>query len=1156
MEPSFIHLSLHTEYSIIDGIVRIENLIATCVENNMPAVAITDQGNFFGLVKFYRCALRAGIKPIVGVDIWLENAKDPQKPFALTLLAQNQEGYGNLIKLITLSYVEEQKLSVPVVEQAWLESHSAGLIVLSGAKNGAIGKALLAGDKLGAEELLKKYLAIFPNRFYLELQRTGRVNEEEYLQHALELAEKLQAPVVATNNVRFLARDDFEAHEARVCIHAAYTLADQNRPRNHSDQQYFRSSGEMQRLFADIPEALANSVEIAKRCNVELTLGKIFLPIFTAPTSEPINDYFEKQTKLGLEKRLAALFDTHAPEFVNHHKNYHERLEYEIKVIEQMGFASYFLIVADFIHWAKNNQVPVGPGRGSGAGSLVAYSLEITDLDPISHELLFERFLNPERISMPDFDIDFCMEGRDRVIEYVTNRYGKDRVSQIITYGTMAARAVVRDVGRVLGHPYGFVDKIAKLIPFELGISLDKALQDEELLRKRYETEDEVKTLIDLAKKLEGITRNASKHAGGVVIAPSALTDFMPLYREDSSEGLVSQFDKDDVEAIGLVKFDFLGLRTLTIIKWALETINSRLKKENKPLVDISRIPLDDSLSFKLLQSCNTTAVFQLESRAMKDLIKRLQPDCFDDVVALVALIRPGPMQSGMIDDFIARKHGREKAAILHPKIAPILQPTQGVILYQEQVMQIAQALAGYSLGEADILRRAMGKKKPEEMAKQRAVFLDGAAARGVDKHLANNIFDLMEKFAAYGFNKSHSAAYALLAYQTAWLKAQYPAEYMAAVLSSDMDNTDKVVLFLKDTQNLGIKVLPPDINSSEYQFTVTPSGEISFGLGAIKGAGLAAIENIIIDRKARGVFRSLFDLCKRVDGRKVNRRVLEGLIRSGALDKIAPNRASMLAVLPLAMQAAMQHERTQSSGQIDIFSGLIESDTEPEHLSYPKIPELLENELLSGEKSTLGFYLSGHPINRYALELEKIITAKIAHLSSEQNKIVLIAGFVSAVKIVNTKSGNRLGIVTIEDDSGSIDITIFSDLFTDVRSLLVEDQLIIVEGEVGIDNFTNNQRIRATKVFDLEQMRETYAKALVLKLDTTKISQSEIANINEILQQNKPGKCPVFFALKNSEATVKVALGAKWQVQLKNAFIATLIEKIGAENVQITYSK
>ena len=794
MQPAFIHLRLHTEFSLVDGIVKIKPLVKRLAELKMPAVAVTDHANLFSLVKFYKAALGQGIKPIAGADVLIFNPEDPAIPYQLTLLVNNHTGYITLTELISKAYQEGQHQGVPMLRQEWIEDNHKGLIALSGAMSGDIGKALLAENHEEAKRLAERWGALFEHSFYLELQRVGKPDEERYIAAAVDLALATGLPVVATNDVRFIHQKDFAAHEVRVCINQGRVLDDTRRPKDYTEQQYLRSTEDMLALFADIPEALENTVEIAKRCNLKLTLGQNFLPDFPVPAGMSLGELMANESKKGLEERLLQYPAVGKGTDEENRKVYYERLDTELKVITDMGFPGYFMIVADFIQWAKNEHIPVGPGRGSGAGSLVAYALKITDLDPIEFDLLFERFLNPERVSMPDFDIDFCMDRRDEVIDYVARHYGRDHVAQIITYGSMAAKAVIRDVGRVLGFAYGFVDRLAKLIPFEIGMTLTKALKDSPELKQLYDTEEEVKTLIDMALSLEGTARNAGKHAGGVVISPTKLTDFTPLYCEQGGGNLVTQFDKDDVEAVGLVKFDFLGLRTLTIIDWALQTINHKKQQSGEAPVDITTIPRDDAASYALLKNGQTTAVFQLESRGMKELIKKLKPDCFDDIIALVALFRPGPLESGMVDDYINVKHGA-KAEYAHPLLEPILKPTNGVILYQEQVMQIARELAHYTLGGADMLRRAMGKKKPEEMAKEREKFTVGAVANQVDESIATYVFDLMEKFAGYGFNKSHSAAYALVAYQTAWLKAHYPAAFMAAVLSSDMDNTDKVVI-------------------------------------------------------------------------------------------------------------------------------------------------------------------------------------------------------------------------------------------------------------------------------------------------------------------------------------------------------------------------
>ncbi|EKZ9003530.1 DNA polymerase III subunit alpha, partial [Vibrio fluvialis] len=789
-DPKFIHLRIHSDFSMVDGLSKVPPLVKKVAAMGMPAMALTDFTNLCGLVKFYGTAHGCGIKPIVGADFSVRSDEFGDELTRITVLAKDNVGYKNLTLLISDAYLRGHVQHQPVIDKEWLLKYAEGLIILSGGKNGEIGRALLKGNQALVEKCVEFYQTHFADNFYLELVRTGRADEESYLHFALELAEQAELPVVATNDVVFIDPDQFDAHEIRVAIHDGFTLEDPRRPKNYSPQQYLRSEEEMCELFADIPEALENSVEIAKRCNVTVRLGEYFLPAF--PTEGMAEtEYLVKKSREGLEDRLEFLFPDPAVR-AERRPAYDERLEIELQVINQMGFPGYFLIVMEFIQWSKDNDIPVGPGRGSGAGSLVAYALKITDLDPLEYDLLFERFLNPERVSMPDFDVDFCMDKRDQVIDHVAEMYGRDAVSQIITFGTMAAKAVIRDVGRVLGHPFGFVDRISKMIPPDPGMTLEKAFKAEPALQELYDADEEVKELIDMCRILEGCTRNAGKHAGGVVISPTAITDFAPIYCDSEGHHPVTQFDKNDVEYAGLVKFDFLGLRTLTIIDWALGLINPRREKAGEPPVRIESIPLADPASFRVLQNSETTAVFQLESRGMKELIKRLQPDCFEDIIALVALFRPGPLQSGMVDNFIDRKHGREAISYpdekwQHESLKEILEPTYGIILYQEQVMQIAQVLAGYTLGGADMLRRAMGKKKPEEMAKQREVFQSGAENNGVDGELAMKIFDLVEKFAGYGFNKSHSAAYALVSYQTLWLKTHYPAEFMAAVMTADM---------------------------------------------------------------------------------------------------------------------------------------------------------------------------------------------------------------------------------------------------------------------------------------------------------------------------------------------------------------------------------
>ncbi len=1172
-QPGFIHLRVHTEYSLVDGVVRVKPLMQALAVDNMPAVALTDQSNLFAMVKFTRAALGSGIKPLIGVDALVRRGDDQEAPFQMVLLAQNKQGYLNLSELISKSYLEGQHRGVPIIQAEWIEQNTDGIIALSGGRQGDIGRALLAGQTDLAKQRLKGWLACFENRFYIELQRTGRENEEVYIAEAVELAIEHDVPVVATNDVRFLKADEFESHEARVCIHDGRTLDDPRRPKNYSEQQYLRSAEEMQALFADIPEALVNTVEIAKRCNFEVQLGKSFLPQFPIPEGETEDSYFCRVSREGLEERLKVLLDETADDYAAKRKEYDDRLQIELDVINNMGFPGYFLIVADFIKWSKDNGIPVGPGRGSGAGSLVAYALKITDLDPLEFDLLFERFLNPERVSLPDFDVDFCMEGRDRVIDYVAQKYGRNSVSQIITYGTMAAKAVVRDVGRVMGQPYGFVDRIAKQIPFELGMTLTKALEESEELKASYETDEEVTAILDMALSLEGVARNAGKHAGGVVISPTVLTDFSPLYCEEGGQGVVTQFDKDDVEAVGLVKFDFLGLRTLTIIDWAVKHVNRRMEKENKPLLDIEQLPLDDKSTFDLLQAANTTAVFQLESRGMKDLITRLQPDSFEDIVALVALFRPGPLQSGMVDDFINRKHGRAEVDYFHPDLEQVLTPTYGVILYQEQVMQIAQVLANYTLGGADMLRRAMGKKKAEVMAEQRELFMNGAVARGVDADLATHIFDLMEKFAGYGFNKSHSAAYALLSYQTAWLKAHFPAEFMAAVLSADMDNTDKVVGLIEDCHEQGVKVLPPDINQSIYQFSVPAEQSVLYGLGALKGVGEAALDGIIAERESNGQFIDLYDFCRRSDTRKVNRRVMEALIKAGAMDSLGPNRASLIASLSNAVQLAEQNQKNASVGQDDMFG----SSEEPDIHASVHIVEVedWDDELrLANEKETLGLYLTGHPISRYEKELRRFTECRLSKVPDlvpegdkagyggygrKNKKQYCLAGLLISMSVRKTKSGSKIVTGKLDDSTGRVDVVLYEDVFEQYCNSLVKDKVCVVEGSVSYDDFNASYRITANAIYDMTQAREKFARGLQIKLDRSKANGSwSDANImqqlTEVLHTYREGHCPVNIEYNSGTDVSQFVLGEEWSVVPSDDLLTRLDKVFGQDQIEIMY--
>ena len=1151
--PTFVHLHVHTEFSLVDGISRVKPLVQGVARFAMPAVAVTERDNVFSMVKFYRAATDAGVKPILGADLSVRSV-DAGRPTRMLALCQHIEGYRCLSRLLTRAYREGQQRGLPELDPGWIEQDNDGLLFLSGGPDGAIGVALANANKDQARVLTESWRRCLGDRFYLELQRLGRPSDEPYVDQALDLALEFDLPVVATNAVRFIAPDDFDAHEARVCIHQGRVLADPRRPRDYSEHQYLRSPEEMYEQFGDIPEAIHNTVEIAKRCNVELRLDQSFLPDCPIPDGETTESWFRQQAEQGLEQRLVHL---KAPD--NQQAAYWERLDRELEVILQMGFPGYFLIVADFIAWARNNGVPVGPGRGSGAGSLVAYSMGITDLDPLAYDLLFERFLNPERVSLPDFDIDFCMDGRDRVIDYVSRRYGvgedgQPRVSQIITYGTMAAKAVVRDVGRVLSHPYGFVDQLAKLIPFELGMTLDKALAQSEGLAERYESEEEVRALIDLARKLEGLARNAGKHAGGVVISPRSLTEFSPLYCEQGSSSVVTQFDKDDVEAIGLVKFDFLGLRTLTIVDRATATINARRESEGQPALRIEDIPFDDSATFDLIKSGATTAVFQLESRGMKELIRRLLPDCFDDIIALVALFRPGPLQSGMVDDFIDRKHGRAEVAYPHPELEPILKPTYGVILYQEQVMQIAQVLAGYTLGGADLLRRAMGKKKPEEMAQQREIFVSGAVSRGVDADNASYIFDLMEKFAGYGFNKSHSAAYALIAYQTAWLKAHHPAAFMSAVLSADMDSTDKVVVFIEECRARGLTVAPPDINVCRHEFTAHGDRSIRYGLGAIKGAGTSALEAVVEERDTNGEFTNLFDFCQRIDTRKANRRVIEALVRAGALDCLGPGRSTLMATLTFALQAAEQSDRDSSAGQNDLFGGALASTSDRPENSFVETEEWSDEKRLAGEKETLGLYLTGHPITRFERELANITTTRLVKLRPDHGQVVRVAGLVVGLRTVNSRKG-RMAIVTLDDRTARLEVVVYSETFQKHRELLQKDRLLVIEGDVSVDEYSGAPSLMATRIEDLEGARESRAKHVSLAVEGEELSKVFIDNLANTLGTCNGGSTPVCIQYRRADATVPIRLGDGWRVHPTEDLLSKLRELAGNDRVEVEYS-
>jgi DNA polymerase-3 subunit alpha len=1153
--PGFVHLRLHSEYSIADGTVRIDDAVDAAAVDRMPALALTDLANQFGLVKFYRAARARGIKPIAGCDVWIANEREAEQPARALLLCASRAGYLRLCQWLSRAYVSHQRRGRAEFDRRWFDEGTDGLIALSGARDGDVGQALLQGNATAADRLAHEWRAWFPDRYALEVQRAGHADDEKLVQASVALADRLGVPLVATHPIQFLTADDFRTHEARVCIAEGHTLSDTRRPRRFTSEQYFPTQAQMAAKFADLPEALANSVAIAMRCNLAIPLGTNHLPQFPTPAGVSLDEHLRSEAAHGLERRLAQLYPDRG-ERERRRAEYEARLEFEAKTIVQMGFSGYFLIVADFINWAKRNGVPVGPGRGSGAGSLVAYSLGITDLDPLRYALLFERFLNPERVSMPDFDIDFCQDGRDRVIDYVKQKYGAESVSQIATFGTLAAKAAVRDVGRVLDLPYSFVDGIAKLIPFQPGktVTLRRrtgeseanviyAREVEPLLDQREADEEEVRELLALACELEGLPRNVGMHAGGVLIAPGKLTDFCPLYVQPGSQAPVSQFDKDDVEAIGLVKFDFLGLTTLTILDRTLRYIR---QLDPDATVTLETLPLDDAATFDIFRKANTTAVFQFESRGMRDLVKQAQPTRFEDIIALVALYRPGPME--LIPDYNARKSGRERVEYLDPRLAPILEPTYGVMVYQEQVMQIAQVIGGYTLGNADLLRRAMGKKKPEEMAKHRDIFVDGAAKNGVSRPKAAELFGLMEKFAGYGFNKSHSAAYALVAYQTAYFKAHNPAAFMAANLSLVMDDTDKVKTLYDDAIAQGLEMLPPDVNASNYRFEPVDAKRIRYGLGGIKGTGEQAIEAIVAARASGGAFTDLFDFCRRVDKRLVNRRVVEALVRAGAFDAIDRSRATLFAAVGLALDAGERAAATAS--QVSLFG----EEATPTLPATMNVREWTDAERLVHEKGALGFYLSGHPFNAHAAELAAIVRTSLSNLTPK-NERTLVAGIVTTLRVQSSRRG-KMAFVTLDDGKGRAEVMVYNETFDAARALLREDQLVVMDVRVSQrvtdDGEAQGLRIAADDVFDLAALRKRFARRLRIACN----GNASADRLEEILAPFRPGSLPVTVRYWNDRLGGDAELSEAWRVTPDDALIERLREWLAPENVEVVYAE
>lgn len=1143
----FVHLGIYTEFSITESIVRIPDLVNAAVKDQMPALALTDLSNLHAAVKFYNSCLKKGIKPLLGSTIRLDDAQH-----RATLLAMSNVGWKSLTEIVSRGFIEGQQLSIPCVKKEWVLEQHQDIIVLLG-QHSDVGQMLCSSNPQKAAPLLEAWIEKFGNRVYLALTRTDRPGEEDFIQEAAKLAAQYNVGVVAHNDVHFVEKEDFEAHEARVCIADGYVLADDRRPRLYSPEQHFKTSDEMIELFSDIPSAIENTYNIAKRCNVSLQLGTYFLPDYPIPDGFTIDTYFEHLSKVGLEERLDYLYpvEKRGEDWPEIRKPYDERIDYEVGIILKMGFPGYFLIVMDFIQWAKNNGVPVGPGRGSGAGSLVAYSLKITDLDPLRYDLLFERFLNPERVSMPDFDVDFCIAGRDRVIDYVSRTYGREAVSQIATFGTMAAKGAIRDVARVLGKSYGLADRISKMVPTKpLGVDLATAIEMEPQLKDIVTNpsnpdNDDASEIWEMALKLEGITRNTGKHAGGVVIAPGKITDFSAVLCDEDGTSRVAQYDKDDVEAAGLVKFDFLGLRNLTVIEDAIQNINKN-RDSNDPLI-ISHVPLDDAKAYSVFADANTTAVFQFESVGMKRMLKEARPSKFEEIIAFVSLYRPGPMD--LIPDFIHRMHGGD-FEYLHPLLEGVLEPTYGIMVYQEQVMQTAQICAGYTLGGADLLRRAMGKKKPEEMVKQRQIFLAGAAEKGIDESTANHIFDYMEKFAGYGFNKSHAAAYALVAYHTAWLKAHYPAEFMAAVMSSEMQNTDSVVFLIDDCRNNGLEVLPPSVNMSTYHFHASDDKTIVYGLGAIKGVGEQAMQSVIDSRRQFGPYTDLFDFCHRIDLKKINKRTLEALIRAGALDCLGIERASLMAQLPEAVQAAEQARSNRESGIMDLFGEVEEVQRKPAKPVKPWSDEVR----LKGEKDTLGLYLTGHPIDVYRQELKAFIPVKLNEITATRRGVTTVyAGLV--IDVANFP--NRV-VIVLDDGTARIEVSCNHERFQRFKDIIQVERVVVFEGEIYEREGFERPMGRLTKAFTLNEIRQKRANGIQIKL-TEEFMQATLAKdlqniILPFCNVDMHQHITLQLLIDQPYAQAELQLGPQWKVAPLDELLAKLRDYFGKDNIYIEY--
>jgi DNA polymerase-3 subunit alpha len=1152
MKQSFVHLHLHSEFSLADGIVRLEPLAEKCAEFQQPAVALTDWSNLYGAVKFYRACLSQGIKPIIGCDVWIENPMNAESFDRVSLLCKDNNGYKNLSRMLTNAYLEGGKKGKIAIPWKEFSKYHAGLICLLDDHEGPVANLVTLDSEHSIQGVIDRYQQPLGDRLYLAVSRIGWPGEHAYISLAVQLSANTGIGLVATNRVEFINQDEFGAHEIRVCINDGRVLEDSRRPRKFTEQQFLKSTREMSALFVDIPAALENTVEISRRCNMFFNFGEDFLPDYPDTGGRPVATILRELAESGLANRMGVnqLVKPDGTALVG--QEYIERLNLELGVIEEMGYPGYFLIVADFIRWSRENGIPVGPGRGSGAGSLVAWATGITEINPLLYGLLFERFLNPERVSLPDFDIDFCVDGRDRVIEYVAQRYGHDQVAQIITFGTMAAKAVVRDVGRVMSLPYGFVDQIAKLIPFVPGMTLENALNQEQLLRQRYEEEEDVQELIDSALQLEGIARNVGKHAGGVVIAPKPLTEYTPLYADSHLNQAITQLDKDDLEAIGLVKFDFLGLRTLTILDSAVKMANLHLSARNEPLLDLNEIPLDDEDTYTFISTGQTTAIFQLESRGMRELIMRANPVKFEDLVALIALFRPGPLQSGMVEDFVNRKNGLEPVQYNHPALESILNTTYGVILYQEQVMEIARSLAGYTLGGADLLRKAMGKKNQDVMDEQKETFLVGAVNRGTDKKVAEDIFNLMDKFAGYGFNKSHSAAYALVSYHTAWMKTHYPAAYMAATLSSDMDKTEKVVTLLADCQSLKLNILPPSINTSFYTFEPISDTEISYGLGALKGVGQGVIESIVSEREKNGPYQNLFDFCRRLDMRKVNKRVLEAMIKSGAMDDLGSNRAAQIADIGSATRAADQQQQNSQAGQHDMFG--LEQDS-LDSLASAEVADWSDEQRLTAEKETLGLYLTGHPYKRFSRELSGVCEHDVSALDLSTPRNGVFAGIMIAMRVLNTRRG-KMAFVTLDNATHRVEVNLFSDKFSEYAEKLHKDSVLVALGELSTDEFTGGCQIRAEKLYEIQELRDEALSCIELHLLEKDLDRQSIKSLKKLLGEYRGGRAAVGIGYTRINGEYgRLNLGKDWKVKPEQNLLDELKDRFGEENIYCHYT-